>query len=74
MGLPERSKPEMYRVFLRDELGHIQKVVVLECGGDADGQEKARLIRGASVIELWQGARLIGRFDGQGNELPLFEQ
>ena len=74
MGLPNHIPPESYRVYLRDELGHIQQVVVLECDGDEDGQAKARLIRGASVVELWQGARMVRRFDGNGGDLPLFDR
>jgi hypothetical protein len=74
MGLPKHATPESYRVFLRDELGHIQQVVLLECDGDEDGQDKARLIRGASVIELWQGARMVCRMDGNGGDLPLFDK
>jgi hypothetical protein len=46
----------------------------LDCDGDGKGRETARAFRGSSSVELWQGARLVCRFDGDGNELPLFDK
>jgi hypothetical protein len=74
MGLPQHSTPESYRVFLRDELGHIQSVVEIACDGDEDGRAKASVLKGAAVIELWQGARMVCRLDGNGGDMPLFDQ
>jgi hypothetical protein len=73
MGLPKEITPSSYRAFLRDGHGHIEKVVPLDCDGDGKGREAARAFRGSSSVELWQGARLVCRFDGDGNELPLFD-
>lgn len=64
---------QKYRVFLRDDHGFIQKVIELECLSDEDGREKMVAYKGARSAELWQGARLVYRVDGDGKELPMFD-
>jgi hypothetical protein len=71
MGLAHDFVPVSYRVFLRDAHGHIQNVIELDCNGDDEGRLKARELKGAAVVELWQAARLVARFDGDGKDLPV---
>jgi hypothetical protein len=60
-----------YRVFLRNQTGNIERVLDFQCDGDEAGKQMARTTTGSPVVELWQGARLVARYDGNGTELPL---
>jgi hypothetical protein len=71
MGLPKEITPSSYRVFLRDGHGHIARVVELNCDRDGEGRKQALSFKGASSVELWQGTRMVCRFDGDGNELRI---
>ena len=52
-----------YRLYLMDHRGHIQRAVEMDCDDDGGA---VRLAEEASEIvgaELWQGARLVRRFE-----------
>jgi len=60
--------------------GHFQSSVNLECADDIEASEAANKLLGDHNVELWQGARMIAKFEhkprGQGQPdtpLPQFE-
>ena len=52
-----------YRVFVIGPDGHIIDRIDLVCAAEEDAIEGARHVVDRHVIELWQGARRIERFE-----------
>lgn len=50
-----------YRLYFLDERGRIEKPLDLECETDQQALTLAREHRHQHEVELWQGARLVGR-------------
>jgi hypothetical protein len=62
VGLWGASMPE-YQVHVLDEWGCIVRTVKVECDGDEQARVLAEDPTGRISTELWQGDRLIGRYD-----------
>ena len=55
-----------YRLyFLRND--HIEEALVLSAEDDAAAMVQAEAYRGGRALELWIGARRVGRFEANGN-------
>ena len=52
-----------YRLYLLDIEGHIRRAVDLECEDDGEAVETARRQVKDAPMELWQGARVVRKFD-----------
>jgi hypothetical protein len=52
-----------YRAYIVGEDGHFQNAIDLMCAEDAEAIERARQLVDGHGVELWQGARMIGRFE-----------
>jgi hypothetical protein len=60
-GPPERK---FYRAYCLGADGHIQRVEVIEADGDDDAMRAAQKLDNVYGIEVWDQARLVGRFLG----------
>jgi hypothetical protein len=52
-----------YRLYELDDGDHVLKAHSLEFTGDAEAMAAARARAGVRALELWQGARRIGRIE-----------
>lgn len=58
-------EPADYRVFFLDREGRIAHAEPLAANNDAEAMVLAqRILRDAARCEVWNGARLVGKFDG----------
>ena len=52
-----------YRAYGIGPDGHIVTRINLICDDDAVASERAQQLAGHHLVELWQGKRLVGRFE-----------
>ncbi|MDP3174940.1 MAG: hypothetical protein Q8M88_10960 [Phenylobacterium sp.] len=52
-----------YRLFMLDPEGHVRSATVLECADDAEATARAAEHPHEHGMELWQGARVVHRFE-----------
>ena len=67
MELAGVSKMPAYRLYHLDGAGKVASAEWLDADGDDSALEKARASRRSGRCELWQGARLVSRLDGQAD-------
>jgi hypothetical protein len=54
-----------YRVYSTTPDGHVTvPAAVIECDDDQQAIEKTAQLRNGKTLELWEGARFVGRFPG----------
>lgn len=66
-----------YRCYFTDENDRIKGVEQIECKDDAEAVLKTEHLLASSIhqtAELWQGARLVGRWGNGGDVTPRSEQ
>jgi hypothetical protein len=54
-----------YRAYILNSAGHFADVVPLECADDEDAKKQVEQLVDGHVVELWQRARKIARFDSK---------
>jgi hypothetical protein len=52
-----------YRAYIIGQDGHFQSSINLECADDAEASEAARKLLGSHDVELWQGGRMVAKFE-----------
>jgi hypothetical protein len=52
-----------YRAYIVGKDGHFENAVDLMCAEEAEAVERARQLVDGHDVELWQGARMITRFE-----------
>jgi hypothetical protein len=52
-----------YRVYFLNEKGRIVRALELACQTDEEAVEQTRQLVDGQAVELWERARLIGRFE-----------
>jgi len=52
-----------YRLFLLDAQDHVSRALVLECDDDEQAIAEAGRSEHDGAMELWQGARVVKRFE-----------
>lgn len=50
-----------YRLYFMSSEDHVLRADDIQCEDDAGALEAARILDHAAVIEIWCGARLVGR-------------
>lgn len=52
-----------YRLYFMSAADHVLRAEDIECADDAAAFAAARILDHAAVIEIWSGARLVGRVE-----------
>ena len=59
-----------YRVYTFGFDGHILRASVIECDSDDEAIEKTKQLVDGHALELWLGARRLGRFEAEDHSGP----
>lgn len=61
--LAQRGSVASYRVYFLNGQGRIMRAIDLACDNDEQAVAEARRLSSGQAVELWERARLIGRYE-----------